>query len=41
MIDLRNLTPAQIEAYNLALSAENNDFFKDKIKKFEDMRKRP
>ena len=36
MIDLRNLTPAQIEAYNLALSAENNDFFKDKIKKFEE-----
>ena len=35
MIDLRNLTPTQIEAYELALSAENNDFFKDKIKKFE------
>ncbi len=34
--NLKKLTPAQIEAYNLALSAENNDFFKDKIKKFEE-----
>lgn len=35
MIDLRRLTPAQIEAYRLALSAENNDLFKDKLKRFE------
>ena len=36
MIDLRRLTPAQIEAYRLALSAENNDLFKDKLKRFKE-----
>lgn len=36
MIDLRHLTPAQIEAYKLALSIENTDLFIDKLERFKE-----